>query len=190
MPCNKILKKHRNESIGLQVGTKHGMTMWMGTENDDLLLAVHGHVLLFENDGSMREFIENDQSSNLSGLTGYQAIQQLMRDDRRLSVKPRSYFKTDTALVLLREDWSAWDAEMASGVLNVCNILWDIAVTVHEMPAIDVMSAQSKFGEFLDALTFYREEQLQSLRQFKPEYVQATFARIAEVVLAHLRVMK
>lgn len=174
----------------MQIAAKHGMTIWIGTENDDLLLALDGQVLLFGNEVSMREFIENDQSSNLTELIGYQAIQQLLRNDRRLSVKPQSYFKTDKALVLLREDWSEWDAEMASDVLNVCNILWDIAVTVDEIVVIDAMSADSRFGQFLDILTFYREEHLQSLRQFEPEYVQETFAWIVEVLSANLQIVK
>jgi hypothetical protein len=139
--------------IAVIIDSKSGVTAWAGTENDDLVLALGQNPLLFRNLRRLTAFIVDDRASNLAALPGYQKFQALARSNPDLLSQPSASFQSGHLLNTLDIDWHHWTSAEMSDALDSLNMLWDMAVTVHDQETLSLMRGHGQIGTLMNSMT-------------------------------------
>ncbi len=161
--------------IELRWNNQGNVTLWARANEEDWLLAVGKRILVFSYVSRLLAFVSADTSSNLSNLSGYHQLRNLIDDmGDGGGWQPYATCDFDRVLQLLSEEvWANWSLESCNEVLNALNLLWDAAVTLGEETLIAGMKGTQPLGEFMNTLTFIEPQERPTLDGYDKDAIRS-----------------
>lgn len=162
--------------VRIVLGRRSGVTLWEGRDTHDRVLAIDSYVLLFADKSRLHRFLGAGTPSNLAGSASLRGI--LMHWETRARRATYTYRFDRAAAAVQAERWSAWSLPTCSVVLNCLNLLSDLAYSVGDDEALDVLDAGSPLSRLADSLTFMDEEHLPDLEPLSRSPARGLFTQV------------